>query len=42
MPTLCHRDGHGGECSGTALAGVPHDKKHRWLDSGASFNSFAE
>ena len=34
-------DGHGGECSGTALAGVPHDKKHRWLDSGASFTSFA-
>lgn len=33
-------DGHGGECSGTALAGVPHDKKHRWLDSGVSFDSF--
>jgi hypothetical protein len=35
-------DGHGGKCSGTALAGVPHDKKHRWLDSGASFNFFAD
>jgi hypothetical protein len=34
-------DGRGGECSGTAFAGVPHDKKHRWLDSGASYNSFA-
>jgi hypothetical protein len=34
------RDGMGGECSGTALAGVPHDAKHRWVDSGASFNSF--
>jgi Calx-beta domain len=34
-------DGQGGECSGTALAGVPHDKNHRWLDSGVSFNSFA-
>jgi hypothetical protein len=34
-------DSQGGECSGTVLAGVPHDKKHRWLDSGASFDSFA-
>jgi Calx-beta domain len=34
-------DGRGGECSGTALAGVPHDAKHRWIDSGASFNSFS-
>jgi hypothetical protein len=33
-------DGQGGECSGTVLAGVPHDKKHRWLDSGVSFDSF--
>jgi hypothetical protein len=33
-------DGNGGECSGTALAGVPHDRKHRWVDSGGSFNSF--
>jgi hypothetical protein len=36
------RDGAGGECSGTALAGVPHDAKHRWIDSGASFNSFGD
>jgi hypothetical protein len=34
------RDGQGGECSGTTLVGVPHDAKHRWIDSGASFNSF--
>jgi hypothetical protein len=34
-------DGRGGECSGMALAGVPHDRKHRWLDSGPSYNSFA-
>jgi len=36
------RDGLGGECSGGALAGVPHDAKHRWIDSGASFNSFGD
>jgi Calx-beta domain len=35
------RDGQGGQCSGTALAGVQHDKNHRWLDSGATFDSFA-
>lgn len=34
------RDGQGGECSGATLVGVPHDAKHRWIDSGASFNSF--
>ena len=34
-------DGQGGECSGTSLTGVPHDKNHRWLDSGATFDSFA-
>jgi hypothetical protein len=36
------RDGQGGECSGTTLVGVPHDAKHRWIDSGASFNSFGD
>jgi hypothetical protein len=36
------RDVQGGECSGTTLVGVLHDAKHRWIDSGASFNSFAD
>jgi hypothetical protein len=30
----------GAECSGTALVGVPHDSRRRWLDSGAVYDSF--
>jgi len=31
----------GAECSGTALVGVPHDSRKRWVDSGAVFDSFS-
>lgn len=33
-------DAHGAACSGTALVGVPHDSRRRWVDSGAVFDSF--
>jgi len=33
-------DEHGAECTGTALVGVPHDSRRRWVDSGAVFDSF--
>jgi hypothetical protein len=33
-------DGHGGSCTGTVTVGVPHDQKHRILDTGKRFNSF--
>jgi hypothetical protein len=33
-------DAQGAACSGTALVGVPHDLRRRWVDSGAVFDSF--